>query len=151
MVTYHFQICPPLSFHWCLNPNSNFSGPRQHLVLCWLHPQNRTTKCLCNLWSLKPCCVNIPTTFPHLSLNSRHVYSSTAPPSSPNLVYFSFKSCYPWKEMFELSDCTRKHPQSRFQQHLTLFQTSYCNLYLVHQIWACHHLFYLLHKTFCHL
>ena len=29
-ITYHFWICPPLSFHWRLNPNSNFSGPRQH-------------------------------------------------------------------------------------------------------------------------
>ena len=36
-----------------------------------------------------------------------------------------------------------------FQQHPTSFQTSYRNLYLVHQIWVCHHLFYLLQKTFC--
>ena len=32
MITYHFRICPPLSFHWHLNPNSNFSGPRHKWV-----------------------------------------------------------------------------------------------------------------------
>ena len=46
--------------------------------------------------------------------------------------------------MFELSNHTRKRPQSRFQQHLTPFPTSYRSLCLIHQIQACRHLFNLL-------
>ena len=105
-------------------------------------PQNHLRKCLCNLRTLKPRRVNIPSSV----LALRRVCSSTTPPSISNSIHILFKCCLLWKIMFEPSDHTRKHLRSKSQQPQTSSQHSYRNLNSVHRTLEPRHLFNLLLK-----
>ena len=78
------------------------------LVLLLLCPKNHAWKSLCNLQTLKPCCVN----FVHVSYNSWRVFSFQTSFIPPNLIYILFKPLLLWKITSEL---TRKpHSSSSY-------------------------------------